>query len=106
MTSTKTSTKTACFALLASAFLLAGILIIRIDQKAADNAAHAAGQVITQPAFTMMTARTRGGDGDVGEESLFILDNNSGVLIVYKPVLGSRKQLERVLARDMKSLFK
>eukprot|EP00752_Nemacystus_decipiens_P015208 g13541.t1 len=64
-------------------------------KKSGDNAAHA-DQVIAQPAFTMMTARTRGGGGDdPGEESLFILDNNAGVLVVYAPNVG-RKQIEPI----------
>ena len=96
--------QTACFCLLASAFVLSAILIVRIDQKSAQNAAHA-DQVIAQPAFTMMTARTRGGgDGDGGEESLFILDNNSGVLVVYAPDI-SNQQLKPVTGIKMTNLF-
>jgi len=94
--------QTACFALLASAFLLAGILIVRVDQKAAQNAA-LADQVISQPSFTMMTSRTRG-EGDQSEESLFILDNNSGALLVYTPNVG-RKQLQWVRTIKMSELF-
>lgn len=97
--------QTACFCLIASAFVLSAILIVRIDEKAAPNAAHADGQVISQPAFTMMTARTRGGGGnDVGDESLFILDNNAGVLVVYTPNIG-RKQLEPIAGIRMKDIF-
>ena len=96
--------QTACFCLIASAFVLSAILLVRIDQKAAPNAAQA-DQVIAQPAFTMMTARTRGGgDGDVGEESLFILDNNAGVMVVYAPNV-SRKQLEPIAGIRMSEIF-
>lgn len=95
--------QTACFCLIASAFVLSAILIIQIDQKSAPNAAHADGQVIAQPAFTMMTARTRGGQDD-GEESLFILDNNAGVLVVYTPNIG-RKQLEPIQGIRMTDIF-
>lgn len=98
------TTQTACFALLASAFLLAGVLIVRIDQKAADNAAEASGQVITQPSFTLMTARTRGNVGDE-EESLFILDNNNDRLMVYAPNIA-RKQLEPVVSLRVSAMFK
>lgn len=82
-------TQTACFALLASAFVLAAILVIRLDQKTEPNAAHA-DMVITQPAFTLMTARTRG-NATNGEESLFVLDNTGGTLIVYKPEVNNKR---------------
>lgn len=98
-------TQTACFALIASAFVLAAILIVRVDEKSAANSAMADGQVITQPAFTLMTARTRGDAEDGGEESLFVLDNNSGILVVYAPNVG-RKQLEPVRAIRVNELFK
>jgi hypothetical protein len=94
--------QTACFCLIASAFVLCAILIVRIDEKAAPNAAYA-DQVIAQPAFTMMTARTRGAQDD-GEESLFILDNNAGVLVVYAPNIG-RKQIEPVQGIKMTEIF-
>lgn len=97
-------TQTACFALLASAFVLAAILVVRIDEKSAANTASADGQVIAQPAFSMMTARTQGAAGNAGDESLFILDNASGSLIVYHPNVA-RKQLEPIMARKMNQVF-
>lgn len=93
--------QTACFAMLASAFLLAGILVVRIDQKSQANTAQA-DQVITQTGFTLMTAVTRGGEG--GEESLFILDSGRGVLIVYTPSI-SNKRLEPTAAIKMSDIF-
>ena len=97
--------QTACFCLIASAFVLAAILVVRVDQQAGSNAAHADGQVIAQPAFTMMTARTRGGGNNGGgDESLFILDNNAGVLVVYTANIG-RKQLEPIAGIKMKDVF-
>ena len=96
--------QTACFCLIASAFVLSAILIVRIDQTAAPNAAQA-DQVIAQPGFTMMTARTRGGtDGDVGEESLFILDSRNGVVVVYAPDIGN-KQLTPVAGIKLNKIF-
>lgn len=95
--------QTACFCLLASAFVLAAVLVVRVDQQAAPNAAHA-DQVIAQPAFTMMTARTRGGDNGPGEESLFILDNNAGVLVVYAPNVG-KSQIEPIQGIRMADIF-
>lgn len=98
------NTQTACIALLASAFLLAGILVVRIDQKSDENAAMATGQVISQPGFTLMTAQTRGAPGNE-EDSLFILDNTNRVLLVYTPNIA-RKQLEPTIARKVPDLFR
>lgn len=95
--------QTACFCLLASAFVLAAILMVRIDQHAGENAAYA-DQVIAQPAFTMMTARTRGGGDNEGDESLFILDNNAGVLVVYAPNVA-REQIEPIQGIKMTDIF-
>lgn len=94
--------QTACFCLIASAFVLSAILIVRVDEQAAPNTAYG-DQVIAQPAFTMMTARTRGSQDD-GEESLFILDNNAGVLVVYAPNVG-RKQIEPIAGIKMTDIF-
>ena len=96
-------TQTACFALLASAFVLAAILVIQLDRKAEANAAHADGQNVLQTTFQMMTARTRGNQGG-GDESLFILDNTKGVLIVYVPNIP-RERLEPVTAIKMDNIF-
>ncbi len=96
-------TQTACIALLASAFVLAAILIVQIDRKAQPNTAQADGQNIYLQTFQMMTARTRG-DGTKGEESLFILDNSSGVLLVYAPNVG-RKQIDPVTAIKLADVF-
>ena len=97
-------TQTACFFLLASAFVLSAILVVRIDQKAQPNAAMANGQNIAQPAFQLMTARTRG-DADNGDESLFVLDSGSGKLVVYVPNVGN-KRLDVVTAMEVKELFR
>ena len=63
--------------LIFSAVVLAGLLVARLSQRAA-NEVHAE-MVISRDQFTMLTAQTRS-----GEESLFILDNASGTLLVYK----------------------
>lgn len=95
--------QTACFCLIASAFVLSAILMVQIDKQTLPNAAQA-DAVIAQPAFTMMTARTRGGGNDAGEESLFVLDNNSGVLVVYAPNVG-KKQIEPITGIKMSNIF-
>ena len=91
--------QTASFCLLISAFVLAGILVVRLDRVTTANTALADGQVIAQPNFSLMTARTRGAD-----ESLFVLDSSSGRMVVYRPNLG-REQLEVVQAFDMAEIF-
>ena len=91
--------QTISFCLLASALVLAGILVVRLDRVTTANTALADGQVIAQPNFSLMTARTRGAD-----ESLFVLDSSSGRMVVYRPNLG-RQQLEVVQAFDMAEVF-
>lgn len=94
-------TQTACFALLASAFILAAILIVRLDQKADSNAAMASGQNVKEQSFQVMTARTRGGINNP-DESLFVLDNSKGILVVYSI---KRNKLEPVKAFELKDVF-
>ena len=69
---------TACWALTASAFVLAGLLLFTAAQHTRATEAHAA-QVIARDNFTLMTAETRN-----DEEALFVLDNASGALMVYR----------------------
>jgi len=93
-----TRIQTACYCLLASAFVLMGVLIVQMDRTSAPNEAKA-DQVIAQAQFSLMTARTRG-----EEESLFVLDNRAGALVVYKPNVA-REQLEVVTVIPMSDLF-
>jgi len=97
------NTKLACVALLASAFVLTGFLLVQIDRNTAGDLLSQeaqADQVIAQPQFSLMTARTR-----QGNESLFVLDNTRGVLMVYKPNFG-RQDLEIVKVIPMTDLFR
>ena len=71
----------ACYALIASAFVLAGLLVYNLGGQ---NQAQA-GMVISEGVFSIMTAQTR-----ENEESLFVLENNSATLLVYR--LELRKQ--------------
>lgn len=96
------NTKFACIALLASAFVLAGFLLVQIDRNSTGDLLSQeaqADQVIVQAQFSLMTARTSNGN-----ESLFVLDNNRGVLLIYKPNFG-RKSLDPVTTIQMKELF-
>jgi hypothetical protein len=65
----------ACFALLGSAFVLGGILISRLP---AGQPAYAE-EVVSRENITAMTAQTR-----EDEESLFVIDNASQQLMIYR----------------------
>jgi hypothetical protein len=64
----------ACYSLVASAFLLAGMLVVQLDTPQAK-----AEMVISEESFAMMTATTR-----PQGEGLFVLDNNTGRLLIYR----------------------
>ena len=64
--------------LIASAVVLSGLLVARLSQRSAANEAHA-DMVISRDQFTLLTAQTR-----AGEESLFVLDNQSASLLIYR----------------------
>lgn len=91
--------QTACFILLASAFILSAVLIVRLDESAPDNTAHAEGQNVVMPPMQLMTAVTRN-----GEESLFILDNNKRVIVVYTPNVG-RKAIDPKAVIKLDDIF-
>ena len=76
----------ACLCLVASALLLSGLLIVQVAQRTEPNKAEAA-LVIARDNFTLLTAPTRD-----QEEALFVLDNSSGMLLVYRLEIG-REQL-------------
>ena len=91
-------TQTACYCLMATAFVLAGILAVRLSQAPIATPAHA-GQVIHNAGFSIMTAKTRQDD-----ESLFVLDNSRAMLLIYRPNVG-RRQLEPVTSVSLNELF-
>lgn len=68
-------TRLACYALIASAFVLAGLLAVSLGRMEPTADAEL---VIARDNFTLMTAQTRS-----GVESLFVLDNQSGRLYIY-----------------------
>ncbi len=88
--------ETACYGLIASAFILAGLLIMQIGNM--PNTAEA-GLVITRENFTLLTARTRS-----GEESLFVINNNNNRLLIYALNLTGNR-IELVGGADLGSLF-
>ena len=85
-------TQVACYSLLASAMLLAGLLVTQLGDRMS-NTAHG-DMVNSQQNVTVMTAATRN-----AEESLFVLDNSSGALLIYTPdIQRERMNLARVIS--------
>lgn len=78
-------THTACYFLIASAMVLSGLLIVEIGRKTPANEANAE-LVIARDNFTILTAETRS-----DEESLFVLDNTTGTLLIYRLDISSRE---------------
>jgi len=68
----------ACYSLIASAFILAGLLVTQIESNPARGE-----MVISEEDFALMTARTR-----PGEEALFVLDNTVGRVLIYRFAAG------------------
>jgi len=81
----------ACYSLIASAFVLAALLLVQVQQRQISiNQQAEAAMVINKDTFTIMTATTRG-----EEEALFVLDNQSQRLMVFK--LDEGKKSVRIL---------
>jgi len=94
-----TRLQTACYALIASALVLSGLLAIQLDgytQKAD------AALVISGDAFTLLTAQTSN-----QEESLFVLNNLTGQLVVYRTALGGKAGtgVQPVAGQNLSQLF-
>lgn len=81
----------ACYSLIASAFVLSALLVVQIQNRqiALDQKAEAA-MVINRDTFTIMTAITR-----KDEEALFVLDNQTQRLMVFK--LDQEKNAVRLI---------
>lgn len=88
----------ACYCLLASAFLLGGLLVVQLGDRF-ETEAHAS-MVVNQQNFTLMTASTRS-----NEEALFVMDDNSGQLMIYKTEVA-RERIELAAIVPMRQLFR
>lgn len=77
----------ACYGLLASAFVLAGLLVVQLQQRTLLPEAEAE-LVLTRGPITALTVRAREDD-----EALFILHNTAQRLLIYRTDLG-RRQLQ------------
>ncbi len=85
-------TETACYALLASAFLLTGMLISDLNQRGGVLPSADAAMVISRGDLTLMTAKTKN-----DEEALFVLDNYSKRLSIFTVDMG-KKRMELALS--------
>ncbi|MEX0775737.1 MAG: hypothetical protein WD042_08505 [Phycisphaeraceae bacterium] len=86
----------ACYALLASAAVLAGLLLVQINSHV--PAAEAA-MVIARDNYSLMTASTR-----QGEEALFIVVGDK-LLIYTTDLRGARGRLNLSRAADLGQIF-
>lgn len=91
-----TRIQTACYSLIASAFILTGLLLVQIS--AMPNTAEAS-LVITRDNFTLLTAKTRS-----NEEALFVINNLTDRLLIYRLDLP-RKRIELASAIDLTDIF-
>jgi len=76
-----------CYCLLASAFVLAGLLMVQLQNRSVLPAANAE-MVLTRGNLTLMTAQTR-----PNEEAVFVLENSTSTLLVYK-IDANRKRID------------
>lgn len=90
--------QTACYMLMASAFVMTGLLLVQVGSRLTPEA-HAE-MVIRGGGITIMTGRTR-----TGEESLFMLDDVSQQLLVYTAD-PSRKRMNRDAVLDLTKEFR
>ncbi|MEX2214081.1 MAG: hypothetical protein WD768_08140 [Phycisphaeraceae bacterium] len=94
------SIQTTCYALFASACVLTAALFMTLSQKNQTlDAAAEAEMVLTANTLSFLTTRT-----NAGEEALFVLDNTSARLLIYKTDLA-KKRIELVASEDLKKLF-
>jgi len=90
------TTQLACYALIASAFVLSGMLVAQLQLQ--PNQAEA-GMVLKDNNFSVMTANTA-----EDEEALFVLDNTSQRVLIYSQDIV-RKRLELVGQANLAQMF-
>ena len=84
----------ACYSLLASAFVLAGLLMVQLQSRSVLPAANAE-MVLNRGNITLMTAQTR-----PDEEAVFILENSTAKLLVYRIDIA-KKRIDLARASDL-----
>ena len=91
-------TTLACYALLASAFVLTAILLVQLQSHNILAQAHAS-MVVNDPPVSAMTVTSRR-----GEEALCILENTSQRLLIYRTDM-TRRQLRLVKNINLAAIF-
>ena len=90
----------ACYGLIGTACILMALLVVQIQHSRILPGAYA-DQVLTRGTMTVMTART-----DNTEESLFVLDNISQRLLIYRvTLLGRRGRIDLSDSVPLQQLF-
>jgi len=93
---------TAHYLLLASAFVLAAMLVTRIQDHGVSFLPEArAAMVEKDGGLVMMTARTQD-----DEESLFVIDSSSQALLIYRTRVGTTPRLELAQRVSLARLFR
>ena len=88
----------ACTSLIASAFVLGGLLAVSLQNHIPTAEAT---MVLNRDNYTMMTAQTKS-----DEEALFVIDSLNERLLIYVTTLtGTRGKLELLQSKDLSQLF-
>lgn len=91
----------ACYGLLASALVLAGLLIVQLQRRQPELLPAAqANMLLTADQFSFLTARTRN-----NEDGLFVIDNRERKLLIYR-VDTSRRRMEPLQIVDIDQIFR
>ena len=92
-------TELACYGLLASALLLAGMLVVQLQSGGSLTPSANAEMTLTRGDLTVMTARTKD-----NEEALFVMDNITQELHVFT-LDFSKKRLKRNVTKRLDRIF-
>lgn len=87
----------ACYALIASAFVLSGLILTQLSGRVVQPA-HA-GEAILRDNLTVVTAQSRD-----GEDALYVLDSVTERLMVYRLDVA-KKRLELAAMTDLAQVF-
>ncbi len=79
-------TELACYALIASAFALGGLLLVQLSDRGGFEQQAQAEMAVTRNNITVLTAQTRN-----GEEALFVLENFSQRMLIFTVDLTKRR---------------
>lgn len=94
-----TNLQMACYGLIASAFILAGLLLVQLQHQAMLTQQVQAEMVVNRTNYTMMTTQTR-----ADEEALFIINNVTNRLLIYTTDVSSSR-MNMVGNQDLLQLF-